>query len=166
MAQFAQERILSHQRPSPDHPHFAAPPDGSRGSRSAPGSRRLSHISQITVFSLPCLGVYHWLRTQVTLTPATFRLPHPRPSARLGSEAGEPTGAREHVCGPDVILTAGVKGAREGARVKIMSVGACKLRVGRAGRRRPLYSLRTPPTSGLDVRAARRKGPETRIPND
>ena len=30
-----------------------------------------------------------------------------------GSEAGEPTGAREHVCGPDVILTADVQGARE-----------------------------------------------------
>ena len=29
------------------------------------------------------------------------------------SEAGEPTGAREHVCGPSVILTASVKGARE-----------------------------------------------------
>ena len=28
-------------------------------------------------------------------------------------EAGEPTGAREQVCGPDVILTTGVKGARE-----------------------------------------------------
>ena len=57
------------------------------------------------------------------------------------SEAGEPTGARgnrrmsvvravheptrsesegEHVCGPGVILTTSVKGAREGARVKIM----------------------------------------------
>ncbi|MBR5548380.1 MAG: hypothetical protein IKU71_01490 [Kiritimatiellae bacterium] len=59
---------------------IAAPPDGSRGSRSAPGSRRLSHIRQIAEFSLPCLGVYHWLRTRVTLTPATFRLPHPRPS--------------------------------------------------------------------------------------
>ena len=56
-----------------------------RGSRSAPGSRRLSHIIQIAEFSLPCLGVYLWLRTQVTITPATFRLPHPRPSARLGS---------------------------------------------------------------------------------
>ena len=111
----------------------AAPPDGSRGSRSASGSRRLSHIRQSSVFSLPCLGVYHWLRTQVTLTPATFSLPHPRPSARLGSEAGEPTGAREQVCGPGVILTAGVKGAREGARVKIMSVG-CPQTAGRASR--------------------------------
>ena len=64
---------------------IVAPPDGSRGSRSAPGSRRLSHIRQGAEFSLPCLGVYHWLRTQVTLTPATFRLPHPRPSARRSS---------------------------------------------------------------------------------
>ena len=44
-------------------------------------------------------------------------------AAWRGSEAGEPTGAREQVCGPGVILTAGVKGAREGARVKIMLVG-------------------------------------------
>ena len=39
------------------------------------------------------------------------------------SEAGEPTVAGEQVCGPGVILTASVKGAREGARVKIMPVG-------------------------------------------
>ena len=49
------------------------------------------------------------------------------------AEAGEPTGAREQVCGPGVILTAGVKGAREGARVKIMSVG-CPQTAGRASR--------------------------------
>ena len=49
------------------------------------------------------------------------------------SEAGEPTGAREHVCGPGVILTASVKGAREGARVKIMLVG-CPQTAGRASR--------------------------------
>ena len=49
------------------------------------------------------------------------------------AEAGEPTGAREQVCGPDVILTTGVKGAREGARVKIMSVG-CPQTAGRASR--------------------------------
>ena len=34
-----------------------------------------------------------------------------------------PTVAREYVRGPDVISTATVKGAREGARVEIMSVG-------------------------------------------
>ena len=49
------------------------------------------------------------------------------------AEAGEPTGAREQVCGPDVILTTGVKGAREDARVKIMSVG-CPQTAGRASR--------------------------------
>ena len=38
-----------------------------------------------------------------------------------------------HVCGPDVILTASVKGAREGARVKIMSVG-CPKTAGQASR--------------------------------
>ena len=48
-------------------------------------------------------------------------------------EAGEPTGAREHVCGPGVILTAGVKGAREGARVKIMPAGSPQT-AGRASR--------------------------------
>ena len=48
-------------------------------------------------------------------------------------EAGEPTGAREHVCGPGVILTASVKGAREGARVKIMPVGRLQT-AGRASR--------------------------------
>ena len=49
------------------------------------------------------------------------------------AEAGKPTGAREHVCGPGVILTASVKGAREGARVKIMPVG-CPQTAGRASR--------------------------------
>ena len=48
-------------------------------------------------------------------------------------KAGEPTVAREHVCGPGVILTASVKGAREGARVKIMPVG-CPQTAGRASR--------------------------------
>ena len=54
-------------------------------------------------------------------------------AACRGSEAGEPTGAREQVCGPGVILTASVKGAREGARVKIMPVG-CPQTAGRASR--------------------------------
>ena len=45
----------------------------------------------------------------------------------------EPTVAREHVCGPDVISTAPVNGAREGARVEIMSVG-CPQTADRASR--------------------------------
>ena len=45
----------------------------------------------------------------------------------------EPTVAREHVCGPDVISTTTVNGAREGARVEIMSVG-CPQTAGRASR--------------------------------
>ena len=49
------------------------------------------------------------------------------------AEAGEPTGAREHVCGPSAILTADVKGAREGARVKIVLVGRPQT-AGRASR--------------------------------
>ena len=52
-------------------------------------------------------------------------------SAQVGGL--EPTVAREHVCGPDVISTATVKGAREGARVEIMSVG-CPQTAGRASR--------------------------------
>ena len=43
----------------------------------------------------------------------------------------EPTGARERVHGPDVIPTATAKGARDGARVGIMSVG-CPRTAGRA----------------------------------
>ena len=66
------------------------------------------------------------------------------------SEAGEPTGAREHVCGPGVILTTSVKGAREGARVKIMLVG-CPQTAGRASRSgeglaSARRSFRPPPT--------------------
>ena len=53
--------------------------------------------------------------------------------SKRSGEAGEPTGAREQVCGPGVILTADVKGAREGARVKIMLVG-CPQTAGRASR--------------------------------
>ena len=53
--------------------------------------------------------------------------------SKRSAEAGEPTGAREHVCGPGVILTASVKGAREGARVKIMLVGRPQT-AGRASR--------------------------------
>ena len=42
----------------------------SRITRRVLPSRRLSHIRQKSEFSLPCLGVYHWLRTQAPLTPA------------------------------------------------------------------------------------------------
>ena len=66
-------------------------------------------------------------------TKACSACTYPPRANRRGSEAGEPTGAREHVCGPGVILTAGVKGAREGARVKIMLVGRPQT-AGRASR--------------------------------
>ena len=118
---------------------FANPPDGSRGSRSAPGSRRLSHIRQITVFSLPCLGVYHWSRTQVTLTPATFRLPHPRPSARLGSEAEARMALHAFI----------LKRSEVGGGAKVRARGFGVFAEGS-----PRRSLRTPPTSG----AAKRTG--------
>ena len=48
-----------------------------------------------------------------------------RPESRLAPGS--------NVCGPGVILTVGVKGAREGARVKIMPVG-CPQTAGRASR--------------------------------
>ena len=41
-----------------------------RLTRRVLSSRRLSHIRQRAEFSLPCLGVYHWLSTQAPLTPA------------------------------------------------------------------------------------------------
>ena len=61
----------------------------------------------------------------------------------------EPTVAREHVCGPDVISTATVNGAREGARVEIMSVG-CPQTAGRASRsgQVPDYPSRNIPAAG------------------
>ena len=97
-------------------------------------------------------------------------------AACCGSEAGEPTGAREHVCGPGVILTVGVKGAREmhlrrsrqvprraqrGAlRSKVARGcaraskscrwGARKLRVGRAGR------AQASPSGGAEERGEER----------
>ena len=72
-----------------------------------------------------------------------------------GSEGGllrrgrRPTVAREHVRGPDVISTATVKGAREGARVEIMSVG-CPQTAGRASRsgQVPDYPSRNIPAAG------------------
>ena len=44
----------------------------------------------------------------------------------------EPTVAREHINGDDVISTHRVKGAREGARVEIMSGVPGNVRFGRA----------------------------------
>ena len=60
----------------------------------------------------------------------------------------EPTVAREHVCGPDVISTATINGAREGARVEIMSVG-CPQTAGRASRsgQVPDYLSRNTPSA-------------------
>ena len=61
----------------------------------------------------------------------------------------EPTVEREHVCGPDVISTATVKGAREGARVEIMSAG-CPQTAGRESRsgQAPDYLSRNAPLRG------------------
>ena len=62
------------------------------------------------------------------------QMPKTRPASAADVLRGRrPTGAREQVCGPGVILTASVKGAREGARVKIMPVGRPQT-AGRASR--------------------------------
>ena len=68
------------------------------------------------------------------------------------SEAGEPTGAREHVCGPDVILTASVKGARE------ISAGRSPLaqQVARAVRARQNHVGGVPKNCGSGEQVGRR----------
>ena len=79
-----------------------------------------------------------------------------QPEAKARAVGGlEPTVAREHVCGPDVISTATVKGAREGARVEIMSVG-CPQTAGRASRsgQAPDYLSRNIPSA--DARKSER----------
>ena len=113
--------------------------DGSRTSDNEPSlaCRASASITGCVRKSLLRLRPSAYLTRDHRLGAAlpTSPLPHlPRPIALVGggrrSEAGEPTGAREHVCGPGVILTASVKGAREGARVKIMLVG-CPQTAGR-----------------------------------
>ena len=61
------------------------------------------------------------------------RLPAHSAARRPLRRGRSPTVAREHVCGPDVISTDTVRGAREGARVEIMSEG-CPQTAGRASR--------------------------------
>ena len=67
-------------------------------------------------------------------------------------EAGEPTGAREHVCGPSVILTASVKGARE------ISAGRSPLakQVARAVRARQNHAGGVPANCGSGEQVGRR----------
>ena len=67
-------------------------------------------------------------------------------------EAGEPTGAREHVCGPGVILTASVKGARE------ISAGQSPLakQVARAVRARQNHAGGAPANCGSGEQVGRR----------
>ena len=73
-------------------------------------------------------------------------------AACRGSEAGEPTGAREQVCGPGVILTAGVKGARE------ISAGRSPLakQVARAVRARQNHVGGVPANCGSGEQVGRR----------
>ena len=94
---------------------------------------RLSRVVAHSIDSMSAMTLTRRGRGRISL-----RLPFcgesgswPRSVARRG--VLEPTGAREHVRGPDVISTATVKGAREGARVEIMSVG-CPRTAGRASR--------------------------------
>ena len=68
------------------------------------------------------------------------------------AEAEEPTGAREHVCGPSVILTANVKGARE------ISAGRSPLaqQVARAVRARQNHAGGVPANCGSGEQVGRR----------
>ena len=68
------------------------------------------------------------------------------------AEAGEPTGAREHVCGSGVILTADVKGARE------ISAGRSPLakQVARAVRARQNHAGGVPTNCGSGEQVGRR----------
>ena len=68
------------------------------------------------------------------------------------SEAGEPTVAREQVCGPGVILTASVKGARE------ISAGRSPLaqQVARAVRARQNHAGGVPANCGSGEQVGRR----------
>ena len=75
-----------------------------------------------------------------------------RTNPKRSAEAGEPTGAREHVCGPGVILTADVKGARE------ISAGRSPLaqQVARAVRARQNHAGGVPTNCGSGERVGRR----------
>ena len=42
-----------------------------RSNRRVLASLRLSHIQQKASLSLPCLGIYHWLHTRASPTPAS-----------------------------------------------------------------------------------------------
>jgi len=93
----------------------------------------------------PLTTNYQFCRIPSLTTRGTLTVSHFRGRVQFCGESGswpravarrgvlEPTGAREHVRGPGVISTATVKGAREGARVEIMSVG-CPRTAGRASR--------------------------------
>ena len=50
---------------------FRALGAAARSNRRVLASLRLSHIQQIASLSLPCLGIYHWLRTRAPPTPAS-----------------------------------------------------------------------------------------------
>ena len=95
-------------------------------SRHSAASRRISYTSSRRAPELCDDGAY---ARRVVVAPVHPRLLAPscdedsRGGLYVAGRGRRPTVAREHVCGPDVISTATVKGAREGARVEIMSVG-------------------------------------------
>ena len=96
----------------------AAPTIGGTTVRLA-GCEYYSENAALKSSAAICADAVGVFRQQEILLSAARHRRDERWSKRSG-EAGEPTGAREHVCGPGVILTTSVKGAREGARVKIM----------------------------------------------
>ena len=76
----------------------------------------------------------------------------PRRWSERSAEAGEPTGAREQVCGPGVILTASVNGARD------ISAGQSPLakQVARAVRARQNHAGGVPANCGSGEQVGRR----------
>ena len=113
--------------------------------------------------------IFMWcIISQIPIMQNAANLPREWRWSARSAEAGEPTGAREHVCGPDVILTTSVKGAREisagrsplakqvarAVRARQNHAGGAPANCGSGEQvgRRPLFSLRTPPTSAVGCR--------------
>ena len=54
-----------------DYPRATGARRGARPNRRVLASLRLPHFRQHAALSLPCLGIYHWLRTRASPTPAS-----------------------------------------------------------------------------------------------
>ena len=138
--------------------------DGSRTSDNEPSLAITAAQAGLAFYSEPSRAKRVPSRASASITGCVRKsLLRLRPSACLtrdhrlgaaccGSEAGEPTGAREQVCGPGVILTAGVKGARE------ISAGRSPLakQVARAVRARQNHAGGVPVNCGSREQVGRR----------